>query len=153
MATLFSQIGANFDARLADHNKNIADGDKARAEFREQAQHEFDVDLKSFHTSQESVIETADAANKSTFASALDSFTATRDAIVNFSEDGIVNTINDFTSELENNQTAINDLMAVHTTEHTAAIAAILADLGTEADFGTGYGDELPAYSADDYSA
>ncbi len=89
MATLFSQIGANFDARLADHNKNIADGDKARAEFREQAQHEFDVDLKSFHTSQESVIETADAANKSTFASALDSFTATRDAIVNFSEDGI----------------------------------------------------------------
>jgi hypothetical protein len=153
MATLLSQIGESLDQRLAAHATSIAVGDKARYEFRNQAQAEFDASQKSFLSSRVSVREAADAANKATYEGAVDSFTATRDAIVNFSEDGIVNTINDFTQELENNQVAINALMTDHTAAHEAAIADILAELGTEADFVTGYGAELPAYSADDYSA
>lgn len=151
MATLFNLIGANFDARLAAHASSIEAGDKARSEFRNQATEEFNADVKAFVTTRESVRSAANSANEDAAAAATTSFTATRDAIINFSEDGIVNTINDFVAELEANKIAINSLIADHTAAHEEAIANILAELGTEADFGTGYGDELPAYSADLY--
>ena len=151
MATLFSLIGANFDALLAGHASSIEAGDKARSEFRGQAQTDFETAEKSFLSDRDAVRTAADLSNKSESESALDSFKSTRDAIVDASENGNVDTITDFVAELEENQEEINKLIASHTLSHEAAIADILADLGTEADFGTGYGDDLPGYTPPSY--
>jgi len=153
MAKLFDILGANFDARLAAHASSIAVGDKARAEFRATAESEFIEAKSAFEKAREEARSTAQATHAASTKAASGEIAATRDAIVNASANGIVDTIADFVTELEANQIAINDKIAANEKAHIEKIAAIETTLGPASDFADNYGAELPAYSADDYSA
>jgi len=153
MATLFNQIGANFDARLAAHAASIEAGGKARQEFREEKSDEFEAAAASFEKSRDQVREEKKSDLEATIKSAVNAFESTRDAILNTSDNSLVDTIADFAAELEENQEAISEKISTHETSHKDEIEAILSDLGPDSDFADNYGAELPAYSADDYSA
>ena len=97
--------------------------------------------------------ENAKSTHEATIKAAAQSFNATKDNIVNFSDNGITDTITDFATELEENKEEIGEKISENKAAHEEKIEVILTTLGTGSDFAANYGAELPAYSADDYSA
>jgi|TARA_R100000081_G_scaffold57848_1_gene28569 chlorite dismutase len=151
MATLFSQIGSNFDARLTAHAQSIEAGDKARAEFRASTSEKFNEAKAEFEKDREDERANAQATHAESAKAASASIVATRDAIVDASANGIVDTIADFVTELAENKAEINKMIADHEAGHIAKIEEIKTNLGPASDFADNYGAELPAYSADTY--
>ena len=150
--TLIQQLGVSFDNRLNLVKEDITSNSKERDEFRDKAQENFDTNVKAFVQSQGILIGDAQANYDAVAKTATLNLDSTKDAIINASEDGVVNTFEDFAAELQENKEEIAKKIAEDTAHHEAKILEIKTTLGPASDFVDYYGADLEVYTKDEYT-